>query len=876
MTDRPPHRLCRRLVLPLLLLALTALLLALAPQLLRPRIEAAASAALRTPVRIAWLGVASVADGEIGVRGVSLGEDDALTVARITVRPDLRALLDRRIVLERVSIDGLAGTVAPDASGRPALRGLPFPSGDDGAAGPAVTVQEIAVADARLTLVPPPHLRRTPLSLVLDDLLLRQVPTAEEGPSWEGDLRGTLDGVPLTARARADRTRAGTRIAAEADLTGAAIDSSRLVLPPGFTSLSARASGRATYELDPGRKRDRATADLDVAELRLDGAENTSLAAKRVRIEGLTLDLAAAEANLGRITVDGPRIDAVLGPAGLVYPGLVPALVESGIAPPPDASAPGPAPKPAWRVVGGQVEARDGSVAIRRDAHRVALGVPTFAWRGIASGRAGNLSLTMRPADGGTIDVDGRLAIDPPEVDVSARLTDVDLPSLSALGDPPLALARGSASGTVTVRGDPAAPAVDATLDVRQLHTAPPSSADADHVLAVDRAEARVHVAPGPSGNVVVQDLRLSYPYAMIVREADGIFPLDVVGSSRRDATTSAAAPSGGEPAASRTIRLDAIAIDGGRLDFVDRTTTPAYWMGVASIAGSVHDASLAPNALGQLALTARQDELHPLSATAKSAGESRWQGRASLQEMSLATLNPYLSPVLGYAAETGTVSVDLDATLDGTRLAASSAFSLDGVGLRQTGLDVIQRETGVPLTVALGLLKDVGGDVSLEVPVEVDTATGSVALGSFVTQAIGRAVLGALSSPLRWLGMLFGTDGPPHALAIDPVPFAPGSAALDAAGTTRVGQIARILQSHAELDVILKAMIADADRTAVGDAGLVDLARRRVEAVRAAFAGGRSGAPILASRLIVAAWEMPASGALDASPGVYVEVQSR
>ncbi len=29
-----------------------------------------------------------------------------------------------------------------------------------------------------------------------------------------GDLRGTLDGVPLTARARADRTRAGTRIAA--------------------------------------------------------------------------------------------------------------------------------------------------------------------------------------------------------------------------------------------------------------------------------------------------------------------------------------------------------------------------------------------------------------------------------------------------------------------------------------------------------------------------------------------------------------------------------------------------------------------------------------------------------------------------------------
>ena len=37
--------------------------------------------------------------------------------------------------------------------------------------------------------------------------------------------------------------------------------------------------------------------------------------------------------------------------------------------------------------------------------------------------------------------------------------------------------------------------------------------------------------------------------------------------------------------------RLGMMRIGAERLDFVDRTTTPAYWMGVASIAGSVHDA---------------------------------------------------------------------------------------------------------------------------------------------------------------------------------------------------------------------------------------------------------------------------------------------
>jgi hypothetical protein len=368
----------------------------------------------------------------------------------------------------------------------------------------------------------------------------------------------------------------------------------------------------------------------------------------------------------------------------------------------------------------------------------------------------------------------------------------------------------------------------------------------------------------------------------MVARDAHGIFPLDAV-DVRSAASTAATerpaaepAPDAGDPRTARTIRIDTLAVDGGRVDFVDHTTAPAYWMGLASLTGSVADVSLVPGALGSLEIRARQDELHPLSASAKHTGPQSWQGSVSLQGMSLATLNPYLSPVLGYEAETGTLSVSLTGTLDGSKLAASSAFTLDDVGLRQTGLDVIQRQTGVPLTVALGLLEDVGGEIALEVPVEVDTRTGEYTLGSFVTQAIGRAVLGALSSPLRWLGMLFGTDGPPHALAIDPVPFTAGSTTLDQAGTARVAQIARILQSHADLDVILKAEIAASDRDAVGESGLVELAQRRVEAVRAAFASSRGGAPILPARLIVAPWTPPASGAFDAAPAVYVEVQSR
>jgi len=420
----------------------------------------------------------------------------------------------------------------------------------------------------------------------------------------------------------------------------------------------------------------------------------------------------------------------------------------------------------------------------------------------------------------------------------------------------------------VQLSGDAAQPRVVATLDVSQLHTAPPNAEEPERVLAVDRLETRFTVEPGPGGAIEVATLTLTYPYAMVLREATGIFPLDALSGSASGAPA--------DPAAARPVRIAALTIGNGRLDFVDRTTQPPYWMGLASVEAMVREVTLTPPTLGQLDFSARQDELHPVRASVRRIGDERWQASAALDELSLTTLNPYLSPVLGYQASTGTLNLQIDATLEHQKLVATSAVALDGVGVQQTGLDVIQRQTGVPLTVALSLLKDVGGEIELDIPVQIDTATGKYELGDFVTQAIGRAVLGALSSPLRWLGMLFGTDGSPHALAIDPIPFPPGSATLDDAGTTRITQVARILASHAELDVILKAQIAPQDQAAAGGTTLTELAQRRVDTVRSAFTSARHGAPILPSRLIVAPWTPPADGKLDATPAVYVEVQSR
>src|SRR5262249_31402152 len=149
-------------------------------------------------------------------------------------------------------------------------------------------------------------------------------------------------------------------------------------------------------------------------------------------------------------------------------------------------------------------------------------------------------------------------------------------------------------------------------------------------------------------------------------------------------------------------------------------------------------------------------------------------------------------------------------------------------VGVEQTGVDFIQRESGVPFPIALGLIKGPSGNIELQLQAAVDTQSPRLSVGSIVGPAIRSAILGGTTSPLRLLGSLFGLNGSPQAFAIDPIPFAAGSGSLDDVGRQRVAEIARILQNRASLLLITLPQIAAADIDAVGAGGASALAQQR------------------------------------------------
>jgi hypothetical protein len=92
-------------------------------------------------------------------------------------------------------------------------------------------------------------------------------------------------------------------------------------------------------------------------------------------------------------------------------------------------------------------------------------------------------------------------------------------------------------------------------------------------------------------------------------------------------------------------------------------------------------------------------------------------------------------------------------------------------------------------------LLKDLDGNIQLSVPVAGDPGGAKVGLRSLVGQALRKALIGALASPLKLFGAIT-ADGKVQSLAPEPIAFAPGRTDMTEAGSARVGQLAGLLSA--------------------------------------------------------------------------------
>jgi hypothetical protein len=513
-----------------------------------------------------------------------------------------------------------------------------------------------------------------------------------------------------------------------------------------------------------------------------------------------------------------------------------------------DAPAP-EAPEPAepdeaspwtWRVA--EVDVRDTHLTVLLEPPPLEIDVVSATVTGLSSepGSLAKIALEVHEGDG-RIGVDGQLGLDPLSTDVAIELAGLDVGRLTAASGAVPARLAGTLGGDLGFVLDPEAIVVDGTLDLAKFEAALPEGEGFGVTwdeLAIEAREVRLDQSSAGPVRVHLAAVSLKTPKVVVTRTADG-FILPAAGGAPAAAEGEAAAenapPAPGAAAATSPFeaRVDRLDVDGGKITFHDQSVEPAFEGKITRLKLGVRGVAVPGDIPERLDLSCRVAGA-PLTVTGVRRGDTT-HVTVVAKELPLRPFNPYAS-ASGYRVAAGTVTLESDARWGKAAYDADNVFSIDQLAVSGAGGEsLFQKRFGLPLSVAIALMKDVQGRIALAVPVEGDQRGTRIDIGSIIAQALTRAITGALVSPLKLLGAVNLKGGRIESFDPRPIPFAPGTGVATPAGRKQTTQLGRMLE---QLPSVMVAITGGAGTTDVR--GLKEMAvLAELEATDAGMLGG-------------------------------------
>src|SRR6266446_834156 len=756
------------------------------PGLVARRVATRVSRSLGTPLHVGWLRWNPFA-GRWTLDRLRIAADHgpaALTARRVSARIHLWDAFRGTYRVRALVLDGArlrlratpAGWQLPLPAGPPEEAGAP-------AAAPSVRLDWAAVPQARVRLEPRAGVRSS--------LRLRQL-----------ELTGGLDPdgaqVALWTRGRLDRGSIAFAGRVRLRLAAAGLDLARVLrlaedTPVG--DLRGRIDLRAKYDEagDVTHAKRRITGSASGRDVALRAHGVPGLWLRHVGLSRFDVDLDRRSVALGQLRLPGPEVWVLRTGSGLNIPGLA-----AGVASPPNG--------PGWTVTLDRADLADGTVhhlgaesgeqsfdVMLEQAHAGPLGAPEAAVP---------FSLAAVLATGGRVAMTGEVVRAPAATRLHAELVAVALPPLAALARSPLRLESGNASGALDVVFGAGGVEASGTLVVADVKTISPDPVRPEDVLAWKEARLALRRARSAPPSAAFEKVEVDWPYVLVDRSAGGIFPFSL-------AAPAAPAPAEGTPLP--TVSIDALRVLGARIDFRDATLTPPYWRALANLGLEARAVEAPAVRVAELRAGGLVDELSPLSVEGTIGARTHLV--AQVERLALPPFNAYLEGASPYTVSSGAVSGKSEITLERSELEVNNQVVLSRLGLSgEPGEDFVKRQLGIPLTLALALMKDYRGDIALALPFGGNLSEPSFSMRTLMLQGIVRAVRGAVLSPLNALGRVLLRDGRIERIDLDAIPFKPGAREPDGAGRARIAQVAHVLGSHPDLAIRLHGLVGGAD----------------------------------------------------------------
>jgi len=578
-------------------------------------------------------------------------------------------------------------------------------------------------------------------------------------------------------------------------------------------------SGKYTFELH-GAEPALTLADgaFTLRDVRFGAPGNTedAFALKRLAVTGLSADSVALKAAIGKVAVEGVQVKAVRDTEGIDLLRLVtPKLPESAASATPAVVSPSSTPAPAklptvtlgeLSVSGVQVEVVDLTTP-RRAEHRIEN--VTFSLRDIDSSdlaKALPLALEVTLPQEGRLAVNGTVAALPPAAELDVAVEGVTFANASPYVEPFLniRLAGGviRTEGRATLRDGVAAFAGD--FGIAGLHTVDGKLAQ-DFVKWTDFSITGIKATSEPLA-FHADEIRFVEPSGAVRVEADGTLSIAQVAAVSDAPAPAAADKNKAAPSASAAelppvdISIGKFALDRAAFRFEDRSVKPAARGGIVDLTGTVTGLSSAALGRADVDLRGKVDGVAPVSIT----GKLNPLGKPAFVDLKVDFKNidlqpgagPYIGKYAGRELARGNLNVAITAKLNDRKIDADNLIVLDQffLGEKTNSPDA----TKLPVGLALALLRDVNGKISLPVPVKGSLDDPEFKVGRVVVQVVVNVLTKAATSPFSLLGAAFGGGGD----ELGWQDFDAGSSALDEADVKKLETVAKALNARPALSL--------------------------------------------------------------------------
>ncbi len=402
----------------------------------------------------------------------------------------------------------------------------------------------------------------------------------------------------------------------------------------------------------------------------------------------------------------------------------------------------------------------------------VTIGVQNLILKGenlsTAKKQKGKINLSLLLNQKGTISATGAIGIDPLVADLKVDLNGIEIAPLQSYFTDRVKIS--VTNGSISTSGN----LLLDTENKNELNMKFQGEASLNHFSSIDKLNGedflkweslsvdRFYIEI-PSFLIDVKGVSLTNFYARAYVNPDGIVNLqDILKPEVAKEETSPPKPSqesnGTKKEGSRNIKIDLITLQGGKIDFSDRSVNPEFSTTLSEMEGKISGLSSEENTSAEVEIRANLNQYAPLEITGKinPLKEDLYVDLAArIKDLDLSPATPYSGKYVGYTIEKGKLSFDLKYLIVKRKLDSQNNIFIDQFTFGEKVES--PQATNLPVKLAVALLKDRKGEIKLDLPVTGSLDDPKFNVWKVIIKILVNLISKAATSPFSLLGAMFG-----------------------------------------------------------------------------------------------------------------------